>query len=274
MGPKPFNMIFCASCRGGTVEYDPKAFWNEKARRATDPVAAVCYANSIDNRNIDRVQRRLLGHALARVHRAMPLAGKRVLDYGCGVGRFVALLESMGCIYSGVDIAEEMVAIALRQRPGRDFHVLEGGRIPHEDGAFDLVTSIAVIQHNAYETQERIVDEILRVLKPTGYVVLFESIGERNPQAHIEFARPLEEWLAMFKKRGRSCIYHEGARYFLTRRAWRRLRRLMGHTTGSVSTPGWLDAAGAWIDPIVGFLLPRRLQNRAVMIFERMNPAL
>ena len=85
----------------------------------------------------------------------MPLAGRSVLDYGCGVGRFVATLESMGCVYSGVDIAEEMVAIALRQRPGRDLKVLENGRIPHENATFDLVTSLAVIHHNAYEQQER-----------------------------------------------------------------------------------------------------------------------
>ena len=251
------------------MEYDPKTFWNEKARQATYPLAAVCGANPINARNIDRVQRRLVGRALARVHRAMPLVGRSVLDYGCGVGRFAALLQSFGCIYSGVDIAEEMVAIALHQRPGGDFKVLENARIPHDDATFDLVTSIAVIHHNAYETQERIVDEILRVLKPTGFLVLFEAIGESNPQAGIEFARPLEDWLAMFKKRGLSCRYHQGARYSLTRKAWGRLHRLIGETQTPISTPGWLDALGARVDPILGSLLTRRRQTRAVMVFER-----
>ena len=253
--------------------YDPKTFWNEKARHATHPLAAVCKANPIDNRSIDRVQRRLVGRALARVDRLMPLAGKHVLDYGCGVGRFVDCLERIGCIYSGVDIAEEMVTIALRERPGRDFKVLENGRIPHDDATFDLVTSIAVIHHNAYELQERILDEILRVLRPTGYVLLFESIGEPNPQASIEFARPLEDWLAISEKRGLSCIYNDGARYFLTRNAWGRLRRMMGETKSSASTPGWLDAVGAWVDPVMGPLLPRGYQNRAVMVLGRKNPA-
>ncbi len=254
------------------MQYDPKTFWNEKARHASDPVAAVCHANPIDNRNIDRVQRRLVGRALARVHRAMPLAGRRVLDYGCGVGRFVELLESMGCVYSGVDIAEDMVAIALSQRPGRDFKVLASGRIPHEDATFDLVTSIAVIQHNAYQQQERIVDEILRVLKPTGYVVLFESVGEPKSQAGLEFPRPFEDWLAMFRQRGLSCSHHQGAMYLFTRKVWGRLRRLTGRSPGPIPAPRWIEALGAWADPIVGPFLPRRLQNRAVMIFERANP--
>jgi SAM-dependent methyltransferase len=255
------------------VEYDPKTFWNDEARNATHPLAEVCGPNPINARNFDRVQRRLVGRALARVHRAMPLSGRSVLDYGCGVGRFVALLEGLGCICSGVDIAEVMVAIALHQTPSPDFKVLQNHRIPHGDATFDLVISIAVIHFNAYEAQERIVDEILRVPRPAGYVVLLESICEQNPQDTGEFARPLEDWLAMFEKRGLSCICHAGARYLLTRRVWRRLRRLPGETPGLASTPGWVDEVGAWIDPIFGSLLPRKYQNRAVMSFEQKNPA-
>ena len=100
-------------------------------------------------------------------------------------------------------------------------------------------------------------------------MVLFEAIGEPNLQASIEFGAPWRGRATMFRKQGLSCVHHEGARYFLTRKAWGRLRRLMGATQSSISTPGWLDAVGVWIDPIMGFPAPQRHQNRAVMIFER-----
>ena len=251
------------------MAYDPKSFWNEKARRATEPVAAVCLACPADNEGIDSVQRRLLGRALARLNRAMPLVGKRVLDYGSGIGRFVPLLESMGCVYSGVDIAEEMVALARRQRPLSDFRVLENSRIPHADATFDLVISVAVIHHNPYEQQERILDEIIRVLKPSGHAVLFESIGNPDPTNSLEFSRSIYEWLALCEKRGLLCTHHEGGRYFLTRTAWHRLRGLVAASADPVPAPRWVDALGAVADPIAGRLLPRRYQTRAVMVFER-----
>ncbi len=251
------------------MPYDPKSFWNEKARQASNPLAAVCRTDPVASRNIDRVQRRLLGRALARVGREMPLAGKRVLDYGCGVGRFATLLEGMGCRYSGVDIADEMIVKARDLRPGGDFLCLANGRIPHGDATFDLLLSVGVIHHNTYHQQERMLDEIVRVLRPTGYVILFEAIGEPDPDNEIEFARPTDEWQGAFQKRGMSLAFFNGTRYGLTAALWDRVSRPWRRGPDSAGRPRWVDEIGARVDPVAGSLLPRRYQRRAVMVFAR-----
>lgn len=253
------------------MPYDPKSFWNEKARRACDPLAAVCRTDPAASRNIDLVQRRLLGQVLARIDRKMPLSGKCVLDYGCGVGRFAPLLERMGYRYSGVDIAAEMLVKAQELRPGGDFQCLSNDRIPHGDATFDLLLSVGVIHHNTYHQQERILDEFLRVLRPNGHVILFEAIGEPDPENEIEFARPADEWLAAFDKRGMCRVFFKGARYGLTRAMWDRLSRPMRRGPKSEAAPQWVDEIGAWVDPVVGSLLPRRYQRRAVMGFVRIG---
>lgn len=67
-----------------------------------------------------------------------------------------------------VDIAEEMIAVAESHAPGGEYRVLENGRIPYPDDAYDLVCSIAVRHHNAYRDQERVLTELLLVLRPDG----------------------------------------------------------------------------------------------------------
>ena len=251
------------------MDYDPRNFWNDKARRAPEPLAAVCRTDPASSRNIDRIQRRLLARAFAHVAREVPLSGMRVLDYGCGVGRFAPLLAGMGCRYSGVDIAEEMVAWAAELHPGCDFRGLVDGRIPHDDATFDLVLSVGVIHHNPYPQQGQIIREILRVLRPDGHVVMFEAVGRPDATNRIEFARPVDGWRAFMADHGLSCVSLTGGRYFLTRDAWGTLVRGLSRHRGSSPAPGWVDSLGTRVDPVLGSMLPRRYQRRAAMVFRR-----
>ena len=45
------------------------------------------------------------------------LAGKRVLDVGCGTGRLCAALEALGSRTAGVDASAEMLAVARSRLP-------------------------------------------------------------------------------------------------------------------------------------------------------------
>lgn len=80
-----------------------------------------------------------------------PLAGKRVLDVGCGAGLLCEPLARLGGQVTGLDAAAENIAVA------RDHAALSGLEIDYkhqpveelgEDG-FDLVTSLEVIEHVA-----------------------------------------------------------------------------------------------------------------------------
>jgi ubiquinone/menaquinone biosynthesis C-methylase UbiE len=98
------------------------------------------------------------------------LAGKRVLEIGCGMGLHAEMLARAGAVLTAVDISDVSVA-ATRQRfdlkhLSADLLRLDAETLPFGDATFDLVWSWGVIHHSAHTG--RIVKEIARVLKPGG----------------------------------------------------------------------------------------------------------
>lgn len=76
-------------------------------------------------------------HILERV----PLAeGTRVLDVGCGAGRFCRMAADRGARVYGLDATPAFVEIALERVPDGEFRVGEMEELPWEDDSFDLVT--------------------------------------------------------------------------------------------------------------------------------------
>jgi len=95
---------------------------------------------------------------------------RRVLDFGCGIGRHHDLLASLADRYVGVDIAAGMLARA----PG-DTHLIDGERLPFDDASFDLIVAFWVLQHVVEnETLATIAAEFRRCLAPGGMVVVCE----------------------------------------------------------------------------------------------------
>jgi ubiquinone/menaquinone biosynthesis C-methylase UbiE len=105
-----------------------------------------------------------------------PLAGKRVLDVGCGKGRFARILKER-CPEAelwGLDISEEM----LRYVP-EGIHTRAGSmtELPFEDGWFDGAYATESLEH-AVEI-ERAVAEICRVVKPGGRIAIIDKNAEQ-----------------------------------------------------------------------------------------------
>lgn len=91
-------------------------------------------------------------------------AGSRVLDLGCGDARLAARLPRFD--YIGCDACLPF----LQQADGIRRVVAEAGRLPFADASFDAVLAIGLFQHLA--EAQLVADEIRRVLKPGGRVVL------------------------------------------------------------------------------------------------------
>jgi SAM-dependent methyltransferase len=251
------------------VPYDPKSYWNTRARRyASDPLRAACLDDIDESRCIDGVQRALLRQAVRRLGGRAQLHGKVVLDFGCGSGRWVAFLRSYGLVYSGVDIAEDMLVIARRQHPDADLRPVDGSVIPYADRSVDLVWSVAVVHHNPYDVQERILAEMMRVLRPRGWLILFEGLGSHAASGENYFPRPLSEWCELAAAGGLTCAWQRGATYLLLRplatRVESRLRRAQLNTWRRLLTR--LDAI---VDPYLLPFLPQRHHTRAVMLFRK-----
>jgi ubiquinone/menaquinone biosynthesis C-methylase UbiE len=72
--------------------------------------------------------------------------GTAVVDVGCGAGRAVAEMAEQGARTVVVDVSEQMIAVARRHRPERDFRLSGAYALPLADGNFILA---AVCGHHA-----------------------------------------------------------------------------------------------------------------------------
>src|SRR5918997_502567 len=120
------------------------------------------------------------------------VAGNAVLDAGCGVGYGTALLADHGpARLVGVDVSAE----ALTHAPGDRAELVEADvrELPFEPDSFDLVVCFEVIEH--VEEQERVLDELRRVLRPGGTLLVSspnrDVYAPGNPH-HVHEYRPDE----------------------------------------------------------------------------------
>lgn len=110
----------------------------------------------------------------------------RSLDVGCGAGFVVALLGSptFGFEAHGVDVSQEGVDRAEKITPAGRVAVMRPGKIPHADGAFDLVTCFDVLEHLDEPDILVLRDELRRVLTPGGLLFCSASCRESASVDH------------------------------------------------------------------------------------------
>jgi SAM-dependent methyltransferase len=100
------------------------------------------------------------------------VAGRRILDAGCGSGPLFAALRDRGAIVTGIDKSAGMLEVA-RRRLGEDaeLRVAELGRpLPFPDDTFDDVTASLVLHY--LEHWGPALAELRRVLKPGGRLIV------------------------------------------------------------------------------------------------------
>jgi SAM-dependent methyltransferase len=113
----------------------------------------------------------LAGPAQRLVADALDLReGMRVLDVGCGAGRFCALAASRGADASGLDGAPAMIAIAGRTAPRADLCVGPLDQLPWPDATFDAVTSFNSLQFA--DDPVAALREWARVTRPRGAIAI------------------------------------------------------------------------------------------------------
>ncbi len=136
---------------------------------------------------------------LQMVRRWSPLAGRRVLDVGCGLGMYTAAFLRETPHVFGIEIEHER-ALEARERAAAVIQS-PGERLPFANAAFDVVFSHEVLEHVADD--RACVAEMVRVTRPGGRIVVFVPNRLYPFETHGVFWRgryrfgnaPLVNWL-------------------------------------------------------------------------------
>jgi 2-polyprenyl-6-hydroxyphenyl methylase/3-demethylubiquinone-9 3-methyltransferase len=140
---------------------------------------------------------------LAHIERlASGLAGKRVLDVGCGGGILAEAMAQRGANVTGIDLAEKPLKVAMLHRletgSAVDYRLVAAEALAEESPeSFDVVTCMEMLEH--VPDPASIVRACARLAKPGGCV--FFSTINRNPKSFL-FAIVGAEYILRLLPRG------------------------------------------------------------------------
>jgi SAM-dependent methyltransferase len=146
----------------------------ESSAGATDPAVANDYDSFAEAYSAETEANLINGYYArpAILDLAGDVAGRRILDAGCGSGPLFAALCDRGAIVTGIDSSPKMLELA-RQRlgAGADLHLADlGSPLPFPDGAFDDVIASLVLHY--LEDWTAPLAELRRVLPPGGRLIV------------------------------------------------------------------------------------------------------
>jgi SAM-dependent methyltransferase len=111
------------------------------------------------------------------------LAGRRVLDVGCGTGRTSASLVAAGAEVVGLDASPQMLRHARERVPSASFHLADLAEpLPFDDDSFDLAVG-SLVMHYLQDWVPPL-RELRRVLRPDGAFVF----STHHPWVDLELA--------------------------------------------------------------------------------------
>ena len=127
----------------------------------------------------------------------MPLAGKRILDVGCGDGQHLLEFAAWGARLSdlaGIDLIQTRVDRAMQRfgasmdaGTGPDLRAGDASRLPWPDGGFDMASQntvfTSILDHGM---KKAVALEMLRVVKPGGALLWYDFLFNNPTNPHVK----------------------------------------------------------------------------------------
>jgi len=158
----------------------------------------------------------LLGPFMRSIRRdvlkiVLRLQPNRVLDVACGTGDQLRLLSENGFDVVGVDISESMLKVCRKANPASDCLLQDATAMAFHNHCFDLVMVSFALHETEWESAGKILQDIHRVLKPSGHLLVVDYTDFRKTPFYVRQAIRTIEFMAgqrHFKNFRR--FYHRG----------------------------------------------------------------
>jgi ubiquinone/menaquinone biosynthesis C-methylase UbiE len=129
-----------------------------------------------------------------RAHLNLEQPIPRALDVACGTGQSSRALQAIAEHVTGTDLSSEMLEYA-KQYPGIEFLESPAESLPFETETFDLLT-VCMAFH--WFDQAKFLLEARRVLKPDGWLILYNNAARSQMIGNPEFLHWADSFYANY----------------------------------------------------------------------------
>lgn len=107
-----------------------------------------------------------------------------LVDVGCGSGRDVAFFHNNGLETIGIDYSEKEIELARKKYPECKFDVKDVEELDFADNSIGAYFMINVIH---YVKKQKALDELLRTLKPNGYLFIHFNVEIIDINRNVDY---------------------------------------------------------------------------------------
>lgn len=127
-------------------------------------------------------------------------AGAAVCDIGCGPGTIARFLQDRGLRMRGLDLSQEMIKCARRLSPDISFETGDMLGLDLPDASLAAIVSFYAIIHLRRDEVTRALQEMYRVLKPGGRLLISFHGGDGELYRDLWYEKPVSIDVTLFQK--------------------------------------------------------------------------